>query len=95
MEIHVNIEFVDSLKDLTATINELKKLKSLDTKVFVTVQNLRTDLPAANIKLSEEDEQKIKDLLKTSGVEWEQAKQDNDYLAFCLAAANFLKEIKS
>ena len=95
MEIHVNIEFVDSLKDLTATINELKKLKSLDTKVFVTVQNLSTGLPAANIKLSEEDEQKIKDLLKTSSVEWEQAKQDDGYLAFCLAAANFLKDIKS
>ena len=50
MEIHVNIEFVDSLKDLTATINELEKLKSLDTKVFVTVQNLKTDLPAGTDK---------------------------------------------
>lgn len=95
MEIHVNIEFVDSLEELTATINELKKFKSLDTKIVVTVQNLTTGLPAAHIKLSEEDEQKIKDLLKTSGVEWEQAKQDDGYLAFCLAAANFLKDIKS
>ena len=50
MEIHVNIEFVDSLEELTATINELKKLKSLDTKIFVTVQNLTTGLPAATDK---------------------------------------------
>lgn len=95
MEIHINLEFVESIDELKATIDELKDMEYLGTKIFVNVEHLKIGLPAAHIKLSEEDEQKIKDLLKTSGVEWEQAKQDDGYLAFCLAAANFLKDIKS
>lgn len=38
--------------------------------------------------------EKMKDLLKSSGVEYEQVKDNIHQLAFCIAAASFIKKIK-
>ena len=50
MEIHINLEFVESIDELKATIDELKDLEYLDTKIFVTVEKLKKDPSAGTDK---------------------------------------------
>lgn len=91
MEIHINLEFIESIDELKATIDELKDMEYLGTKIFVNVEKLKIGSP----KIGKDEEEKIKDPLKTIGVEWEQIKHDSGYLAFCLATANFLKSLNN
>lgn len=50
MEIHINLENVNSIGDLKTAIDELKDLEYLGTKIFVTVEHLKVDLPAGTDK---------------------------------------------
>ena len=43
MEIHINLEFVESIDELKATIDELKDMEYLGTKIFVNVEHLKKD----------------------------------------------------
>ena len=90
MEIHINLENVNSIDDLKTAIDELKDMEYLGTKIFVNVEKLKIGSP----KIGKDEEEKIKDLLKSVDVELEQVKDDIHQLAFCIAAASFIKKIK-
>lgn len=50
MEIHINLEFIESIDELKATIDELKDMEYLGTKIFVNVERLEIGLPAGTDK---------------------------------------------
>lgn len=50
MEIHINLEFVESIDELKATIDELKDMEYFGTKIFVNVEHLKIDPSAGTDK---------------------------------------------